>query len=88
MAAHRLAESGHRPDSAHLYRYRTKALVGPWRSTRMRAMADALHSGQMRRDECDRHELRWMVEGRIEERGTDPLAAGSRARRLAPPLGL
>jgi len=86
MVAQRLREVGQRPDPARLYRYRTAALVGPWRETRAQATADALHAGQMRRDECDPHELRWMVEGRIEERRPDPAAAG-RARRAAPPRG-
>lgn len=84
MAAQRIADSGHRPDPSHIYRYRTRALVGPWRRTRAQAMADALHAGQLRRDERDRHELLWLVEGGIEERKPDPPAAGSRARRAAP----
>ncbi|HVQ10187.1 MAG TPA: hypothetical protein VMS43_17340 [Allosphingosinicella sp.] len=88
MAAQRIADSGQRPALSHIYRYRTKALVGPWRRTRAQALADALHAGQVRRDERDRHELRWMVEGRIEERRPDSPAAGSRARRLAPPPGV
>lgn len=88
MVAQRLAESEQMPEPAYLYRYRTKALVGPWRQTRARAMADALHAGQVRRDERDRHELRWMVEGRIEERRPDLPAAGSRARRVAAPPGV
>ena len=80
MAAQPLAESGHRPDPAHLYRYRTRALVGPWRETRARAMADALHAGQIRRDEGDRQKLVWLVEGRIEERSPDPPAVGEDRR--------
>lgn len=88
MVAQRLAESGQRPGCARLYRYRTKALVGPWRRTHAQAMADALHAGQIRRDERDRQELLWLVEGRIEERSPRPLPAGSRARRLAPPPGV
>jgi hypothetical protein len=80
MAAQRLAESGQRPDPEHLYRYRTKALVGPWRETRARAMADALHAGQIRRDEGDRHVLVWLVEGRIEKRSPGPPAVGGDRR--------
>jgi len=87
MAAQRFAESGHRPDPAHLYRYHTKALVGPWRETRARAMADALHAGQIRRDEGGRHKLVWLVEGRIEERSPDPPVA-VRVRRAPPPPGV
>ena len=84
MAAQRPAESGHRPDSAHLYRYRTKALVGPWRETHARAIADALHAGQIRRDEGDRHVLVWLVEGRIEERSPGPPTRGGDPRLAAP----
>jgi hypothetical protein len=87
MAAQRPAESGQMPGPAPLYRYRTAALVGPWRETRAQATADALQAGQVRRDECQPHELRWMVEGRIEERNADRPAAG-RARRVAPPRGV
>jgi hypothetical protein len=88
MVAQRIADSGHQPDPPHVYRYRTRALVGPWRRTAAQAMADALHAGQVRRDERDRHNLLWLVEGRIEERKPNPPAAGSRARRLAPPAGV
>jgi hypothetical protein len=87
MAAQRIADSGHQPDPSHIYRYRTKALVGPWRGTRAQAMADALQAGQLRRDERDRHELLWLVDGRIEERRPAPPAAGSRARRAAASAG-
>jgi hypothetical protein len=85
MAAQRIADSGQRPDPSHLYRYRTKALVGPWRRTRAQAMADALNAGQVRRDERDRDNLLWLVEGRIEERKSHPPVAGNRARGPAPP---
>lgn len=84
MAAQRLADPGQGPDPSHLYRYRTRALVGPWRETRARAMADALHAGQVRRDEGDRHKLLWLVEGRIEERSPDPPAVGKERRAGAP----
>lgn len=85
MVAQRIADSGHQPDPSRVYRYRTKALVGPWRRTPAQAMADALNAGQVRRDERDRHNLLWLVEGRIEERQANSPTAGSRARRLAPP---
>lgn len=85
MAAQRIADSGHQPDPSHIYRYRTKALVGPWRRTTAQAMADALHAGQVRRDERDRHNLLWLVEGRIEQRRPGPPAAGGGARRGATP---
>ena len=51
----------------HLYRYRTSALVGPWRKSARQAVLDALHANQARRDERDRKVLRWLVPGRIEE---------------------
>jgi hypothetical protein len=87
MAAQRIADRGQKPDPSHIYRYRTKALFGPWRDTRAQAMADALHAGQIRRDEGDRQKLVWLVEGRIEERRPAPPAAGSRARRIFAPPG-
>jgi hypothetical protein len=87
MVAQRIADSGHQPDPSCVYRYRTKALVGPWRSTPAQAMADALNAGQVRRDERDRHNLLWLVEGRIEERKPNPPPAGSRARRIFAPPG-
>jgi hypothetical protein len=86
MAAQRIADSGRQPDPSPIYRYRTKALVGPWRRTPAQAMADALNAGQVRRDERDRHKLRWLVDGRIEERRPDPVAGGE-ARRMAPSRG-
>ncbi len=53
--------------AAHLYRYRTPALVGPWRKTPRQAVLDALRACQARRDDRDRHAVRWLVPGRIEE---------------------
>ena len=53
--------------AAHLYRYRTSALVGPWRKTERQAILDAVHARQVRRDERDRNVLRWLVPGQIEE---------------------
>ena len=52
---------------AYFYRYRTPALVGPWRKTARQAVLDALRARQARRDESDSHALRWLVPGRIEE---------------------
>ncbi len=46
------------------YRYRTAALVGPWRDTAERALADAMRSKQARLEEGG--ELVWLVPGRIE----------------------
>ena len=54
-------------EAAHLYRYRTPVLVGPWRKSARQAALDALRARQARRDERDSHALRWLVPGRIEE---------------------
>ncbi|HTU13291.1 MAG TPA: hypothetical protein VMG08_20550 [Allosphingosinicella sp.] len=54
-------------EAAHLYRYRTPALVGPWRKTARQAELDALRARQALRDERDRHSVRWLVPGGIEE---------------------
>jgi len=54
-------------EAAHLYRYRTPALVGPWRKTERQAVLDALRARQALRDERDRHAVRWLVPGQIEE---------------------
>lgn len=47
------------------YRYRTAALVGPWRNRREDAVADALRAGQACRDD-GLINLRWIIPGRIE----------------------
>ena len=43
------------------YRYRTTALVGPWRRRAESALEDAIRAGQ--RDDC----ARWIVPGDIEQ---------------------
>jgi hypothetical protein len=48
------------------YRYRTSAIVGPWRRTREQAAADAVNARQARWDETGA-QLRWTVPGDIEE---------------------
>jgi hypothetical protein len=58
-------------ETAHLYRYRTQALVGPWRKTARQAVLDALHAHQVRRDEHDRQAVHWLVPGRIEKMETN-----------------
>lgn len=66
------SKSSINPDKiAHLYRYRTPVLVGPWRKTARQAVLDALHARQARRDEHDRDAVRWLVPGRIEEMETN-----------------
>lgn len=62
------SKSSSQPGEAdHLYRYRTPALVGPWRKTVRQAVLDALRARQARRDERDRQAVRWLVPGGIEE---------------------
>jgi hypothetical protein len=64
-----MAEKTSNPPRAaeHFYRYRTSALVGPWRTSARQAVLDALRARQARRDEQDRQAVRWLVPGRIEE---------------------
>ncbi len=54
-------------DAARLYRYRTPALVGPWRKTETQALRDAMRARQAMRDERDRRAVRWLVPGQIEQ---------------------
>ena len=58
---------GRPEEAAHLYRYRTPALVGPWRKTARQAELDAMRARQARRDGRDRHAMLWLVPGQIEE---------------------
>ena len=54
------------------WRFRTAALVGPWRPTAGQAAADAVAKGQAMRDESEPHGIRWRVAGSIQrERGDD-----------------
>ena len=58
---------GQLAEAAHLYRFRTSVLVGPWRKTARQAVIDAVRARQARRDGRDRQVLRWLVPGKIEE---------------------
>jgi hypothetical protein len=58
---------GQLAEAAHLYRFRTSVLVGPWRKTARQAVIDAVRARQARRDDRDRQVLRWLVPGKIEE---------------------
>jgi hypothetical protein len=49
---------------ARAFRYRTCVLVGPWRATSDRALADALAARQARIEEDG---FRWIVAGQVEE---------------------
>ena len=51
-----------------LYRYRTEALVGPWRARREQAIGDAVLAGQARFNEA--LDLEWTVPGEIEEQAS------------------
>ena len=51
----------------HSYRYRTKTLLGPWRSNADDAVKDAVRSKQARRDD-EGDGWHWVVAGTIEER--------------------
>ena len=59
--SHREAPAGR---TAPAYRYRTCVLVGPWRTTPDRALADALAARQARIEEDG---FRWIVHGEVEE---------------------
>jgi hypothetical protein len=47
-----------------LYRYRTKALTGPWQPTIGAAIDDAIRAGQMRVDVSG--QIHWLAPGEIE----------------------
>jgi hypothetical protein len=54
-------------DATTRFRYRTKALCGPWRATAAEAAGDAVRAGQaVVVDGKDATALRWLVKGRIE----------------------
>lgn len=55
------------------YRYRTPALVGPWRESQDDALRDAARAGQLVL-EGSGSAMRWMVAGEIEERLERPTA--------------
>ena len=53
-----------------LFRYRTKVLIGPWRPSFQRAIADAVNARQAR---YEGDSLKWTVPGEIEvQRQTVP----------------
>ena len=67
-----MASKAHREpaEAAHLYRFRTSALVGPWRKTARQAVRDAVRAHQARRDDRAKA-VHWLVPGRIEETEAD-----------------
>jgi hypothetical protein len=77
------------PDpTTHAFRYRTGALLGPWRATVRAAVRDAIRAGQARRD-TGRAGWHWAVPGRIEALGQMPLAfpSNDNVRALPRPRG-
>jgi hypothetical protein len=52
------------PASREIYRYRTKALTGPWQPTIGAAIDDAIRAGQMRVDSSG--QIHWIAPGEIE----------------------
>jgi len=50
--------------SGRFYRYRTRALTGPWRLAVGEAMDDAIKAGQARA--APDGDIQWVVSGRIE----------------------
>ena len=65
------------------YRFRTAALVGPWRQTRGTALRDARKARQADADETEPDGVRWRVPGMIEEDG--PVGENEAARRSVQP---
>lgn len=58
--------TGEQKDATPRYRYRTAALIGPWRRVREEAIDDAVKAGQAVRGPDDRHVMTWLVHGEIE----------------------
>jgi len=52
------------PASREIYRYRTKALTGPWQPTIGAAIDDAIRARQMRADADG--QIHWITPGAIE----------------------
>ena len=55
----------------HSFRYSTKSLLGPWRTTAEAAIKDAIRARQARHDETGEG-WHWVVPGSIEERREAP----------------
>ena len=49
------------------YRYRTAALIGPWRASVSEAIGDALLAHQAEPDQEQPEGFRWLVQGDVEE---------------------
>lgn len=49
------------------YRYRTRALIGPWRKSGYEAILDAVGAKQALLEDLDPLRIRWVVPGEIEE---------------------
>lgn len=71
----------HREDACLTrYRYRTRALIGPWRNQRDQAVDDAVRAKQARIDEREPLGFRWLVPGQIDEEQDEE--ASEPARRM------
>lgn len=60
------------------FRYRTTALTGPWRGSFDQAVEDAARAGQILFDQDRQTDFRWVVPGRIEQKGEADLREGRR----------
>jgi len=65
------------------YRYRTRALVGPWRKSRDEAVLDAVGARQALVEGREPLRFRWVVPGDIEEEEQDDAGEEARRRRSA-----
>lgn len=65
------------------YRYRTRALIGPWRRSRDEAVLDAVGAKQALLEQRDPLRVRWVVPGDIEEEQEEKPAEGDRSARRA-----
>lgn len=61
------------------FRYRTSVLTGPWRESFGDAVDDAARAGQILFDQEKTQDFRWVVPGKIEERGEPDMRNCNRA---------
>ncbi len=53
------------------FRYRTRALIGPWRGSREEAILDAVGAKQALLEHREPLRIRWVVPGDIEEQSEE-----------------
>jgi hypothetical protein len=58
------------------YRYRTPALIGPWRASAGEAADDAIRARQATRSGPNGADLRWRLSGWIEENSDEDRGGG------------